>query len=191
MQERPVICSIVGLCGTGKSVAAEFIERTFSFSRVYLGGFVVGEVQKRGLAITPENERAVREKLREDYGMAAMAQFALPYIRNHLSAGSSIVLDGLYSYSELILLRKNILQDFCVLAIHADKSLRHARLEKRKERPLTPSEVDARDHQEITTLEKGGPIAVADYHVLNNSTEAELFDAIRRVIETIRKDYRP
>lgn len=38
---------------------------------------------------------------------------------------------------------------------------------KRPERPMTPQEVDARDWEEIETIEKGGPIAIADYFVHN------------------------
>jgi hypothetical protein len=39
---------------------------------------------------------------------------------------------------------------------------------KRPERPMTPQQVDERDWTEIENLEKGGPIAIADYFVHND-----------------------
>ena len=47
------------------------------------------------------------------------------------------------------------------------------RLSKRKIRPLTEEEARSRDISEIENLHKGGPIAMADFLVVNDGSEKE------------------
>ncbi|MFC2140959.1 hypothetical protein ACFLQP_01505 [Acidobacteriota bacterium] len=42
-----IITAIVGLCGTGKSAAAKYIEETFKFKPIYFGGFVLEELKTK------------------------------------------------------------------------------------------------------------------------------------------------
>ena len=49
---------------------------------------------------------------------------------------------------------------------------------KRIERPMQPHEVDQRDWSEIENLEKGGPIAIADYFIINDSSLEQLHQKI-------------
>ena len=44
---------------------------------------------------------------------------------------------------------------------------------------LTPKQANERDHAEIENLEKGGPIAMADYTIVNEFTLDQLKDGIR------------
>ena len=55
-----------------------------------------------------------------------------------------------------------------MIAIICDKDLRYSRLEKREFRPLTNEQAKNRDISEIENLAKAGPIAYADYFILNN-----------------------
>ena len=175
-QLKPVI-ALVGLCGTGKSEACAFLE-TQGYTLVYFGGVVMEEVAARGLAITPDNERAVREDLRVQHGMAAMAVMRLPQIRMHLAAGKAVAIDGLYSLAEYELLKTALKTEFGallkVLALHSPRSLRYSRLAARAHRPLTPQQVDERDMFELKNLDKGGPIALADAVISNDCERATL-----------------
>lgn len=162
-----MIIAVVGMAGSGKSVCIEEL-RTRNIPIVYFGGQVMKELQRRGLAVNESNERIVREELRSEHGMAAMAHLSLTEIREHMAAGEHVAIDGLYSYAEYQLL-KNAFQDALVIvAIVVDKHERYARLEVRDHRPLTHDEVLSRDQSEIDTLDKAEPIALADYFVLNN-----------------------
>jgi dephospho-CoA kinase len=58
--------------------------------------------------------------------------------------------------------------ELTVVAVVSPKHLRQRRLADRPERPLTAVEVDQRDWAEIENIEKGGPIAIADYYILNS-----------------------
>ena len=90
------LIAIVGMSGSGKSVASDYLEEK-GFEKIYFGGVVLEEIKKRGLEVNPENEKLVRESLREEYGMSAMAKILLPKIEE-VSSKKNTVLDGLYSW---------------------------------------------------------------------------------------------
>jgi len=183
--QKPRVICIVGLCGVGKSEAARIVETYATFQTVHFGGVVIAEVQERGLELNPKNEAIVREELREKYGMAVVAERKLPEIRQALESGSNALIDGLYSYSEFLLLRQALSHQMTVIAIHAKKSVRAKRLAQRPIRPLTPAQMEARDKLEVETLEKAQPIALADFHVLNESDMADLRRSLKRVLSEV------
>ena len=145
--------------------------------RIYFGDRVIKGVEARGLPLTPENERTVREDLRRVHGMAAMAILSLPLIRVALER-IPVVIDGLYSFAEYKLLREELGDNLIVLAVASARALRYERLAQRVERPLTPAEAESRDMAEIEYIEKGGPIAMADYTVINDGDPASLLAAV-------------
>jgi dephospho-CoA kinase len=65
-----------------------------------------------------------------------------------------------------------------VVAVFADRELRYARLATREERPLTAEEAQKRDYDEIQRIEKGGPIALADFTLINNGDPQAMLDAL-------------
>jgi dephospho-CoA kinase len=184
---KPIVTALVGMCGTGKSVAADYIEKNFPFKSVYFGGFVLEEVKRRGLEINSVNEKNVREDLRAQHGLGVMAKLAEPKIDALLAEGSNVIIDGLYSFSEYTFLKKKYGTDLVMIAIHASRRLRHERLGIRKVRPLTPEQVDERDLLEIKNIEKAGPIAISDYPILNNGTIPELEKELAFYIDEILK----
>ncbi len=170
--------------GAGKSLCARHLEAKGYFQYRF-GSIVVDEVSRRGLPINPENERTVREELRTNEGMDAIARRALPILKQALERQSCIVIDGLYSWSEYKTLRAELRGELIVVAIISERSLRYARLTERLERPLTMAEAEQRDYQEIENLEKGGPIALADYTLLNNGTPDDLLHALDGLIDKL------
>jgi dephospho-CoA kinase len=178
-----IITALVGMCGTGKSVAAGYIEKEYGFRAVYFGGFVLEEVKHRNLEIDSGNEKMVREDLRSQHGPAVMAKLAEKKIGHYLSQGSNVICDGLYSFSEYTYLKEKYGKQLVVIAVHSEKKLRYQRLGIREVRPLTPQEVDKRDYTEIKNIEKAGPIAIADYHLLNNGTVEELETQIKTIFD--------
>ena len=71
------------------------------------------------------------------------------------------------------------------MAIVAPKRLRHHRLTTRSVRPLTVEEASSRDWAEIENLEKGGPIAIADYYVHNDGTIDNLHQQLDQICAII------
>ena len=182
---QPLALALVGMPGAGKTLCAQHLARR-GFYTLRFGGLVVAEVQRRGLAVTPANERIVREDMRQRHGMAAMAVLSLPKLRGALGEHSSIIIDGLYSFSEYKLLRAELGAPLLLLAIAADRATRYHRLAQRANRPLSAEQALARDFREIETLEKGGPIAMADYTLLNSGAPADLLSQLDALLLTLQ-----
>lgn len=182
---QPRALALVGMPGAGKTLcAAHLAERGFYTLR--FGGLVVEEVQRRGLDVNPSNERIVREELRRQHGMAAMAVLSLPALQDALATRGHIIIDGLYSFSEYKLLLERLGAPLLLLAIVASRQLRYQRLAERAVRPMTKAESLERDFREIEKLEKGGPIAIADYTLLNEGAPADLLrrlDALMSMLQ--------
>lgn len=176
------IIAIVGMCGSGKSIAADILVEK-GFQKVYFGGVTMDKLKEKNLEITPENEKEMREKLREDLGMAAFAKILLPKIQE-LARDNDVVLDGLYSWDEYQFLEKELGKAMKTIAIVTDKKLRYKRLSEREIRPLTKSEAKSRDIAEIDNIAKAPPIAYADYFILNNSS----LEDYRKRLEEILKE---
>lgn len=178
------VVSIVGMAGSGKSEVANIFEEN-GFKRVRFGDITDDEVRRRGLELNEENERYVRQQLREEHGMSAYAKLNLPGI-DALLKSSDVVVDGLYSWEEYTLLKSRYGDDFYVVAVWASPEMRYNRLAKRQIRPLTVEEAASRDVAELENSNKGGPIAMADFTIINQSSLEDLERETERVLSVLR-----
>jgi len=167
MHMRKVV-AIVGMAGSGKSEVAKVFEHK-GYARVRFGDMTDIELRKRNLEINEANERHIRELLRKELGMAAYAILNQPLIDEALKT-TDVVADGLYSWEEYLSFKTHYPDNFFVIAIYCSPKTRYARLAKRDVRPLTFEEASSRDKSEIENLNKGGPIAMADYVISNESS---------------------
>ncbi len=175
------IIALVGMSGSGKSEVARMLRERGLLS-VRFGDVTDAAVKKRGLPLNEASERRVREELRAEHGMAAYARLNLPRIDAALEKADAVILDGLYSWEEYALLRERYGDSLVVVAVWSAPATRYARLGSRQVRPLTPEEAAARDRAEIENINKGGPIAMADYTVSNEASLADLQAQVERVI---------
>lgn len=164
------LVAIVGMAGSGKSIASDFF-RSKGIPVLRFGDQTDIGLKEAGLPRTEEHERSYREKIRAELGMAAMAIKIEPRIRKASQTSDTVVLDGLYSWEEYVYLKEKFPQ-IQLLCIWAPPALRYQRLAGRVERPLTESAAKNRDVAEIENLHKGGPIAMADFVLFNDSSEA-------------------
>ena len=169
----PRTLALVGMPGAGKTLCATYLEQQ-GYYQFRFGSIVTDEVERRGQPLTPDNEKVVREEFRINEGMDVMAKRALPYLENAMTTHQTVVIDGLYSFSEYKTLRKAYGDSMVVVAIFAPRKMRYERLSNRPIRPLTPEQARQRDWQEIEIIEKGGPIAIADYTLVNDTTSDAL-----------------
>lgn len=161
------LIALVGMAGSGKSVAAEFF-RSKGATVLRFGDQTDIGLKEANLPRTEEHERKYREAIRKEFGMAAMAIKIEPRIREAFKTQSFIVLDGLYSWEEYLYLKEKFPQ-IQLLCVWTPRALRYARLASRKERPLSRAQAETRDVSEIENLHKGGPIAMADYVITNDA----------------------
>ena len=178
------VVAIVGMNGSGKSEVTRVFEQK-GYIRIRFGDITDKEIERRGMALKEENERKIREQLREELGMAAYAIKNLPKIDAALQR-SNVVVDGLYSWDEYKLLKEHYGDNLVVIAVYASPKTRQQRLPKREIRPLTPEESSARDYNEIENLQKGGPIAIADFTLINEEVPIkELRDTTEQLIMSL------
>ncbi len=178
------VVSIVGMTGAGKSAVASLFEK-HGFTRIRFGDITDEELKKRSLELNEENERHIRELLRQEHGMAAYAKLNLTRI-DEASKYSDVVIDGLYSWEEYIFLKAYYGEDFYVVAVWASPKTRYARLGNRLNRCLAVEEAISRDRAEIENIDKGGPIAMADFTLINESSLENLRKELKRVITRLR-----
>lgn len=184
--------AIVGMAGAGKSVVSdELIKRNYQFFR--FGQITMDILKERGLEPTEENEKAIREGVREEHGMAAYAILNLPKIDNFLKKGN-VVGDGLYSWDEYKVLKEKFKEQLHVLAVYAPPQVRYARLAGRKLtagdknlrfRPMTEEQARSRDFAEIENIAKAGPIAMADFTLVNTTSLEDLKEQLENFLTEI------
>ena len=177
------VVALVGMAGAGKSEVARQFEKN-GYIRIRFGDITDEEVKKRGLPLNEENERHVREQLRKELGMAAYAKLNLPRIDETLQKFNAVV-DGLYSWEEFVLLKNYYGDRLSLVAVWSSPKTRCTRLANRRIRPLTSQEAKERDKSEIENINKGGPIALADFTITNESSLQELREQTQRIIERL------
>ena len=179
------IIALVGLAGSGKSTAVDYLTDK-GYPKVYFGGVIYKAMQEAGIDITWESQQTFREEIRQREGKDFVVKRIIKELHDLISAGQkTIIADGLYTWTEYKALKREFPGELTVVAILTPKHLRHHRLTLRPERPLTIEEANARDWAEIENLEKGGPIAMADYFVINDRDETafqQQLDALCREI---------
>ena len=173
------------MAGAGKSEATKYLEtKNIPFAR--FGQITDEEIHALGLPLIQKNERVVREKLRLELGMAAYAIKMKPRIENLLKEHDVIALDGLYSWEEYVFLKKEF-HGFLLVHIFAEPQKRYERLSERAVRPLSLKEARERDIAELEKLNKGGPIAIADYIIVNNGDDIkELYMEVDELLKRLR-----
>lgn len=178
-----MIIALVGMCGSGKSEAAEMLGKK-GFTKIRFGDATDEEIKKRGLLLNEKNEKMARENLRRIHGMHAFAKLSMPRIKAAIKRGN-VILDGLYSMEEYEYLRAE-LKELIIVAIYASPVTRYKRLAKRKIRPLSKNECISRDISEIKNLNKGGPIAMADFTVKNEGDLKDMEKEIENILECLQ-----
>ena len=172
------IIALVGLAGSGKSSAVEYLTEQ-GFPKIYFGGVIYKAMDEAGIEKTWDNQQQFREEIRRREGKDFVIKRVIKNIHDLINAGQNkVVLDGLYTWSEYKLLKHEFPGQVVVIAIVTPKYLRYQRMAKRIERPMQPHEVDQRDWSEIENLEKGGPIAIADYFIINDGSLEQLHQKI-------------
>ena len=183
-----MIIAVVGMPGSGKSTASDILV-DMGLSYIRLGQLTIEKLKEAGLEVNEHNERRVREGLRREHGPAAYAILNFPKI-DEMAKRQDVVVDGLYSWAEYLEFKSRYKEGCKVLCIYASPKTRYARLAKRapsdddpkhRDRALTAQEAWSRDKSQLENMDTGGPIAMADYTVVNEGSRDELDPALREL----------
>lgn len=179
------ILAFVGLTGSGKSTAVEYFTDQ-NYPKVYFGGVILDAMTAAGLEHTQENERPFREEFRKKYGQDGVVKKIIEQTNDLIAAGQHrIIADGIYSWTEYKAMKHAFPGELTVVAIVTPRHLRYQRLAERPVRPLTGTEAYERDESEIENLQKGGPIAIADYYISNNGDRDHFYKQLEEIAQQI------
>lgn len=185
--ENKKIIATVGMAGSGKTEIIKFLQAKYKWQNVYFGDATFDRMKEEGLELNYENERTTREKIRKELGMGAYATLALPKIEKILEKDDIALVESLYSWDEYKILKEKFADNFLVIASYASPATRFKRLSQREnERPIKSiEEFNTRDYTEIEKTDKGGPIARADYTIVNESSLEDYHKTIENIINKI------
>jgi len=173
------------MTGAGKSACVDYLKAK-GYPSVYFGGVTMNEVKRRGLEVNETNEKLVRENLRATEGKDVMAKRMADEIYHLADAGQThIIADGLYSWSEYKYFKEKFGNNAVIIAITAPRHLRHERLLNRPVRPFSQADAIRREFNEIENIEKGGPIANADFTIVNDGNVEQLYKALDTLLTEI------
>lgn len=184
MKNKKII-ALVGMPGSGKGTCTDYLHNEYGYPVVHFGNMVYEEVQRRGLDNVAD-EKFVREDMRIQEGPAVLAIHAANKAKEYFNDGSeAVVFDGLYSWSELKYLSEEFGDSLIVIAVAAPRQERYRRILSRKDshrKYESAKQIEDRDIAEIENLEKGGPIAFADYTIANDATTESMLAKLRSVL---------
>jgi dephospho-CoA kinase len=181
--KNKLILAVVGMAGSGKSEVVKYLVKKLNWPVIYFGSFTFEWIKKRKLPVNYANEKKAREQIRQNGGMGAYAKLSLPKISKLLKNNKGVIVESLYSWSEYKILKNKYGDNFKVIAAHASPAIRFRRLKSRKnERPMKNyAEFKTRDYSEIENIEKGGPIAMADFMIVNESSLKSLQNQLNKI----------
>lgn len=185
MKSRKIIV-ILGLPGAGKSEVINYLINKYKWPKVYFGEPTFDELRRRNLPFTEKNEKMAREGLRKKYGKLFYARQVIKKIKK-IKDKSNVIVESLYMWEEYLEFKKVFGDKFMAIAVHASPEIRYARLKSRKDRPLSRKEAQSRDYSQIENLHQGGPIAMADFIIVNEGTKDKLKNNIDKIINKLKK----
>lgn len=188
MHENQKIIAFVGMPGSGKGTCTTYLNEQHGWRVIHFGNMFYEEVQRRGLD-NVKDETFVQKDMRDKEGPAVLAKHALRKAHTYFDEGDSVVVfDGLYTWDEYKYLDQELGEKLTVIAITAPKKLRRERVLNRKDshRTYTLEQLISREVGEIENIDKGGPIAYADYTIVNDASTEELIAKLDKILREIK-----
>lgn len=184
----PTLIALVGMPGSGKGTCTDHLSQKYNLPLIHFGHMVYEEVARRGLD-NVKDEKFVREDMRAQEGPAVLAKHVAKKAKGYIADGAhAVVLDGLYSWSEYKYLRSIFGDQLITIAVTAPRQTRYERVLARTDahrKYTSAAQVEDREIDEIEHLEKGGPIAFADYTFVNDKEGKE--HLLRQVDELVER----
>lgn len=175
------VIGTVGLPGSGKGEAAS-VARDAGVPVVTMGDVIRAECRERGLE-PAEHHGEIAKALREEEGLAAIAERSLPLIEEELESSDVVLVDGLRSEYELDRFQEAYGEEFVLVSVEAPFELRAERLSARGR---DDSDVDREALREREDRELGfgmGEVMNRADVVVDNTDSLERFrDRIRSLL---------
>jgi dephospho-CoA kinase len=183
MRGKMKIVAFTGLPGSGKSEAVR-IAKEKGLLVIRMGDAVWEETKRQGLELNDKNVGEVANSMREKLGMDIWAKRTLEKIKSFKK--DYIVIDGIRNIEEINLFKKELSNDFIVIAIDASDETRKKRTlsRRRKDDVNNLKSFKERDKRELR-WGLGAVIASADTIISNEGSIDEFRDKIGKILDKI------
>lgn len=166
------VIGVTGMPGSGKSEAMQ-VATARGYPVVRMGDMIWEEVDRQGLPRDSANVGKVANAMRESEGPDVWALRTIERVRT-LDANDIVLIDGVRSNHEVEVFRRELGDEFVLVAIHTDARHRFDRLTRRgRDDDPTGSDADtghkARDEREMA-WGIARTIALADEMIVNDET---------------------
>ena len=174
-----------GMGGSGKGEVLKYLE-TRGLKSVVMRTVVENEMRENGIEVNNKNLREYATELRKKNGMDIVAKMCLPLLKEMSKEKKTVLIDGIRSYEEVELFKREFGDDFVLIAVFASLKLRFERLKKRGEEwdMKTVGELEWRDKKELS-WGTGNSIALSDFIIDNSGTLKDLQKKVDEVLEKI------
>lgn len=179
------IISTAGMPGSGKGEVLEYL-KSKGISTLIMREVVQKEMEEKGIEVNNKNLREYATELRKKGGMDIVAKMCLPLIKDMEKKNKIILVDGIRSYEEVKLFKKELTKDFVLIAIFASPKTRFERLASRGEKwdMKILEEFEWRDEVELS-WGLGNAIALSDYIIDNSGSLEYLHEKVDEVMKKI------
>lgn len=175
------VMGISGLPGSGKSLVSEIAIKRGAII-VSMGDIIREEAKKRG-----ESTKETAQKLREEFGQYIVSELTIKKVKKlqEENPESKIIVEGIRSPHEVDMFKENF-EDFIILSIFANPSLRFERLK------LRMREDDSTDYAEFKNRDQmeldfgiGDVISLSDKIIINESDLESYINKINEFLDKI------
>jgi dephospho-CoA kinase len=177
-----MIIGITGTIGAGKGTVVEYLKHK-GFSHYSARAFITAEIERRGLPVNRDTMTPVANSLREEHGSGYIIEQL--FKQAEMNGGNAII-ESVRSVGEAEFLKEH---GAIIVAIDADRKLRYDRIVSRASETdhVSFEKFVADEERELTSTDptKQNLLAVietADYHILNNDGEVQLFAEIDKIV---------
>lgn len=177
------VIGIVGLPGSGKSEAAN-VARKMNIPVVATGDIVYEECRRRGL--DPEvHHGEVAKSLLEEGGPTAIAERALPAVRNKLEDNEKVLIEGIRSDTVTEFFREEFRDEFTLISIEAPFEVRIDRIKDRDDSQFENRETLRERDERERSFGIGEAMQDAEIRIENTGTIDEFRDRMEQTFNSI------
>lgn len=180
-----LVLGLVGLPCAGKGILSDYLINKHNFGYASFSGVIKEEIEKRSSKVNRDSLQAVGGELRGKFGPEILAKRVWEKLVN-LNCQQTVV-DGIRGTEEVEFLKRK--PNFYLLAVLADKKIRHQRMinRGRKDEKISWSEfkqMEERDKRaEGRNIE--GCLKMADFKIENNVIMKEFQEKIEKLLKKL------
>ncbi|MBL7206368.1 MAG: AAA family ATPase [Candidatus Aenigmarchaeota archaeon] len=181
-----IVVGIMGLIGSGKDEAADYMVKKYGFHKIALGDVVREYTKKDGLELNRINLQKTQKKYRDRYGKLFFSDKVIEKVKEE--GWEKSIIAAIRVSQETKSIKKAFGKDIKIIIVEASPKIRFERLKKRKSDrdPKTFEEFQVQERNESKYFDYENTFKLADIKITNNGTRREFYKKIDDLMKNIR-----